>query len=304
VKGEVRVWISEGSTDIQQRLDLLKPFVKYTVKSVKSVGVDIQDDANVPVQTIVDRILAAAEADPAAAAPAAGAGGGFRYALVNRPADLGTVPKVQYTVEPRPAPGQPHHAMARHGILATERELTEAELKAYELAPLVDGEDLQALAQKVAEGMREYAQGYAEQAADDPADFREAVLRTAASSEGGVKFSVGDPEALVASVATLVRAMAEQAAQQVPAQPSPTPAVAELSAAPTAADAIAQGERAADIALLKQIADGRHPQMLDPELADQIEAALARHPGDAEIAAAVDAAVNAYSNGLMAATGS
>lgn len=61
-------------------------------------------------------------------------------------------------------------------------------------------------------------------------------------------------------------------------------------------------QRAADLAILRQIADGMHPDMLAPETADLIEAALLRYPGDAEVDALGERAVIAYSNGLMAAT--
>lgn len=88
-----------------------------------------------------------------------------------------------------------------------------------------------------------------------------------------------------------LRALVDAAAAKYPAatpQPDPTPP--------------ANPQRAADLAVLQQIADGAHPDMLAPELADQIEAALLRHEGDAEIEALADKAVLAYSNGLMAAT--
>ena len=55
--------------------------------------------------------------------------------------------------------------------------------------------------------------------------------------------------------------------------------------------------------MLSQVAAGTHPQMLEPELADQIEAALTTYPGDAAIEQAAEAAITAYSNGLLAATG-
>lgn len=61
-------------------------------------------------------------------------------------------------------------------------------------------------------------------------------------------------------------------------------------------------QRATDLELLSKVSAGTHPDMLEPELADQIEAALSRHPNDAEVAAAAELAIIAYSNGLLAAT--
>ncbi|MBK8117397.1 MAG: hypothetical protein IPK44_24225 [Candidatus Accumulibacter sp.] len=63
----------------------------------------------------------------------------YRYGLVNRPASMGAVPNIEYTIEPRPLPGQPHHDIARHGIMVTGRKLTDEEVKAFELAPIADG---------------------------------------------------------------------------------------------------------------------------------------------------------------------
>jgi hypothetical protein len=69
------------------------------------------------------------------------------------------------------------------------------------------------------------------------------------------------------------------------------------------AAAAATGQRSADMALLTQVAAGQHPQMLEPELADLIEAALERHPDDAEVQTEGERAITAYSNGLLSATG-
>jgi hypothetical protein len=46
----------------------------------------------------------------------------FRYALLNRPPSIGAIPHgLPFSHEERPAPGQPHHERARHGILVTDR---------------------------------------------------------------------------------------------------------------------------------------------------------------------------------------
>lgn len=213
----------------------------------------------------------------------------FRYALLNRPAGFETLPQgLAYTVEPRPAAGQPHHDMARHGILMAERELTAQEVKAFELAPLIDGpEEHAALAEKVAQAMAEHALAYLEQAKEEPSYFRSAVMQTVEASASGIAYSIGNPDLLVQSVADRLAAM-------IPAEP-PAPQ-------PAPNDPIAAGSREADVALLEQVAAGRHPQMLEPELAEAIEAALMRYPDDKAIQELGDRAVVAYSNGLMAAT--
>lgn len=288
-KGGVTVWISEGSTSIQQRLDLLKAYVSYTVKSTESAGVKIEDDVNQTEEEVAARIVAAVEADAGYKAQVqAPAGPTFRYALMNRPAGFETLPKgLAYTVEPRPAAGQPHHDMARHGILVAQRELTAEEVKGFELAPLIDGPEAHGeLAGKVAEAMAEHASAYLEQAKSEPEYFRSAVMQTVEASASGVRYSIGDP-------ALLVQAVADKLAAMVPAAaPAPDPAPQ-----PTGA-----GARDAHKALLEQVAAGQHPNMLDPELAELIEAALLAHPDDADMQALGERAVVAYSNGLLAAT--
>lgn len=278
--GDVKSFYLQGSTltDEQKAAILAKPS-----RVTMSGSIEVPRFNKAEVERMVAEFEAANKA-------ASAAGPRFRYALVNRPADFATLPKgLTYTVEPRPAAGQPHHDMARHGVLVTERELTPEELKAFELAPLIDGDLLDQLAQRIAEGMREYAASWVEQAGEDAAGFRDTVLQAVNSSDSGIRYSVGDPDALVGRVLELLKSMAS--AEPAPA-PGPEPA-------PTGME---DGQRAADMALLEQIAAGTHPRMLEPELADEIEAALARHPDDAEVAAAVDRAVNAYANGLIAAT--
>lgn len=217
----------------------------------------------------------------------------FRYGLMNRPADLGTVPRgLAYTVEPRPAAGQPHHDMARHGILVAERELTAEEVKAFELAVLVDGpEAIGALAEQVARAMGEYAAAYVEEARDDRQSFAAQVMQTVRASASGIAYSVADPELLVQSVVDKLAAM-------VAAEPAPPP-----TPEPGPGPGPAPG-RDADLATLLSIAGAQHPDMLEPELGDLIEGILTRYPDDADIQAAGERAVIAYSNGLMAATGS
>jgi len=116
----------------------------------------------------------------------------FRYAMVNRPAGLGTIPRgLQYGVDPRPAKGEPHHDMARHGILVTERALSVEELRAFELAPLVDTATLGALAERIcAGGMSEYASEYIETHLEKPEMFCQNVADRARHLDPGVSYSI------------------------------------------------------------------------------------------------------------------
>jgi hypothetical protein len=131
--------------------------------------------------------------------------GTFKYALVNRPAMVGGLPRgLMYQVQPRPAPGEPHHDMARHGILLAERELTEAELKNFELAELIEGPALDRVAAEVAAGMSKYAAQYIEQEQDEPAMFRSRVLDKAKRPDSGVMRSIASDDALVDRVLVLL----------------------------------------------------------------------------------------------------
>ncbi len=124
----------------------------------------------------------------------------YRYALVNRPASMGAVPKVNFTVEARPPAGQPHHDTARHGIMVTDRKLTDEEIKSFELSPIADDAMLDDLAGQVAKEMSEYAAEYIETAKDDRPGFLSMVGQQIDRMTGGVRYSIGDRGALADKV--------------------------------------------------------------------------------------------------------
>jgi hypothetical protein len=136
----------------------------------------------------------------------------YRYALVNRPAMLGTIPRgLSFQVEARPAKGEAHHEVARHGILVTERALSDEELEAFELAVLIDAAKADVMAAAVAAELQEYATGYLLMARNDPADFTAAVLQAAHRAtqvRQNVQVSIGDTAALVALVVARLMARA------------------------------------------------------------------------------------------------
>jgi hypothetical protein len=136
-----------------------------------------------------------------------------QYALVNRPADIGTIPRdLRYSVQPRPAPGEAHHAMARHGILVAERSLTMDELRAFELSPLADGAVLDELANTVAKGMGRYARAYLDQQSEGPELFRETVLDRANRPVDGVRYSIANPDDLIERVVSQLKNLADMPA--------------------------------------------------------------------------------------------
>lgn len=268
--GHVEVWKSGMAESVKVAVEEDRDAQGRKAQNYRVVGGDF---SSFDLRAVLAHLEPAAAVQPESQGPYP-----YRYALVNRPADMGTIPKgVQYTVEPRPAKGQPHYDMARHGILVTERELTAEELKAFELAPLVDGKDLGTLAEAIARGMGEYAAGYLEMAKDDPEHFAGEVRDALKRASSGITYSVGDDGLLVKMVSDKLAAM-------IPADPKP------------------DDQMALDTKFLTEVADGKHPAMLEPELADDIEAAILRHPDDKALQDLGERAILAYSNGLMAAT--
>lgn len=141
----------------------------------------------------------------------------FRYALVNRPVGIGTVPRgFLYQVEPRPPAGAPHHALARHGILVTPRELTLDELRSFELSPLIDEAGIDAIADRIARGgMGEYAAEYVQLSCEEPDAFQSGVLQALERVDKGVRYSICNSALLAQLVCRKLEANA-MTARQVP----------------------------------------------------------------------------------------
>lgn len=60
-RDDVRVYFSQGCPDIQRRLDMLKPYQRFTVKTTHTVHVNIDDTLDVPPATVIKEVLSAAE---------------------------------------------------------------------------------------------------------------------------------------------------------------------------------------------------------------------------------------------------
>ena len=118
-----------------------------------------------------------------------------RYAMVNRPIGIGTIPKEGLIRgENRPAEGEDHHEHARNGIAVFNRKLTDAETKQYEMAHIAEGKELDSIADTVTESMKEYAAEYLEQAKEDPSYFKSAVRDHMRETAKGHLPSVGNAE--------------------------------------------------------------------------------------------------------------
>lgn len=98
----------------------------------------------------------------------------FKYGLIFRPASLGAIPSIPHQVEP-PLEDEHGRRLSRHGILVTERPLTEKELVGFELSVIADDDLKEELAIHVALDMRRYAEPYLAMATEDPEDFHQAI---------------------------------------------------------------------------------------------------------------------------------
>lgn len=138
---------------------------------------------------------------------------GKRYGLVNRPFGIGCVPRgVQYTLMERPGEQEAHHDIARHGVLEAERPLTGAEVRCYELSPLVDGDAAEVVADLVVEKMGGYAAQYLQVQSEEDDDFQRYVLDFAMRAIDGIRLSIGDAGAVVDAVTRKLRAKVAAAA--------------------------------------------------------------------------------------------
>ena len=125
----------------------------------------------------------------------------YRYAMVNRPAGIGTVPKDLVRAEDRPVPSDEHYAYARNGVSVFNRKLTDAETKSFELALMTDGDERAAVADTVADSLGKYASQYVEMSADNTDRFESIVAQHIKSTAAGYPPSVGS----IGKFADLVR---------------------------------------------------------------------------------------------------
>ena len=124
----------------------------------------------------------------------------YKYAMVYRPAGLGTVPKDGFIgSEERPAPGEPHHDTARNGVALFSRELTGKETRAFEMAPMSDEATEQAV-EAVVGNMQEYDTEYLHLAESKPEYFERAVFVFHRTEFAGYPASIGNRKAFLAMV--------------------------------------------------------------------------------------------------------
>lgn len=129
----------------------------------------------------------------------------YRYALVNRPLMLGTAPRGFLRVDPRPAPGEPFHDWARHGVLVYPRPLTDQETQQYELATLLPEEEEPALADRIAAPYREQAAALLAYAVEEPGWFANDIRAAIDRESTGYRLLVADPDRIGGLVLAALR---------------------------------------------------------------------------------------------------
>lgn len=118
----------------------------------------------------------------------------YRYAMVNRPVGIGTIPDGIIRTEARPPIGSKHYDSARNGIAIYNRKLTDLETKQYEMAPIVDGDDISEYVDIVSKSLNEYANQYLDMYKKDKVSFRTTVFYALKNNINGYYPSIGDED--------------------------------------------------------------------------------------------------------------
>lgn len=133
----------------------------------------------------------------------------YRYALVNRPAGIGAIPKGFSRVEPRPEKGRPHYNTARHGFVVYPHALSMKEVENYELMPIPSEAELDYLADEIALSFKDHAEAAIEMAKDEPGWWRETVAQNVEKIHGRHAPSVPDLDWLAGEALDSLKEIAE-----------------------------------------------------------------------------------------------
>ncbi|WP_431642118.1 head protein [Enterobacter hormaechei] len=164
----VTIESSNGSFRLQAKDMQAKSMADAATKLLKAYRENNADKYKVAVQPVEPSPQPEPELD---------AVGQFKYALQLRPASLGTIPDGNTAILPRPENADdPYYDYMRHGAVTYDRKLTDEEIKGFDLLYLPGSDELQSLAEQIANGrMKEYAAQYLEQSEEDPATFKAQV---------------------------------------------------------------------------------------------------------------------------------
>jgi hypothetical protein len=190
----------------------------------------------------------------------------YRYSLVNRPIAPGAVPRDGLVrAEPRPQKGEDHYESARHGIAVYSRQLTDKEIRNFELSPIIEGADREKLIDQLAAELDDDDLDAAE---EDQKYFRQGLSSRLENMHGRNGVSVGNTQKFADEV--LARAKAKRG--------KPASAKTAADATKDAAAALAQKEKdqwrlratiSADFARDRAPSLQAHQDRLTPEIAKE-----------------------------------
>lgn len=165
--------------------------------------------------------------------------GTYQYALVNRPAGIGAIPDGQVDLLDRPEEGSTYFDVARHGIVVYPRQLTDEEVRQYELKYLPPDSELTDVATRfVAEAFDKYAAEYLNLVEEDRNTFEKTVRSKFRKHMEGIAYPQGKGgKEMMQKIINALAAM--------PKQDTPTVSISQVSEADEAANQA--------IALLKSI---------------------------------------------------
>lgn len=129
----------------------------------------------------------------------------FKYGCVFRPPAPGAVPNMSFKLEPSLPDTDARRFYTRHGVIVFSRQLTSAELVAYELAVIADDHLKAEIVGLVVAEMSDYAEGYLALADTDADEFARAVMKAAKDATPYLAY-LGPSAEFVASVAGRLRA--------------------------------------------------------------------------------------------------
>ena len=133
----------------------------------------------------------------------------FKYGLKFRPAGIGAVPNIPHQVESSTFEDDIGRHLTRHGVLVTERPLSEREILSFELAVIADEVIKEELVLAIAQDMGDYAAEYLAMQKTEPSNFIRNVTKSLARIRP-YRVYVGDVDIFSAMVTHQLETIASQ----------------------------------------------------------------------------------------------
>jgi hypothetical protein len=184
-------------------------------------GTSTHEDVNPPPQndgTIIQQDETEPVLEEHPEEPQAMEVGAYQYALMNRPAGIGAVPGGQMAVLPRPDEGSAFHEYARHGVITYNRQLSDEEIRQFELKYLPPESEYSDIARAfVAKGFDKYAAEYLQMSEEDKDTFEKTVRSKFRKDMEHMAFPKGSAEGVM--MKKIINALAETTQGQPELEP-------------------------------------------------------------------------------------